>query len=73
MRRRFARARVEGTSTQLGGDGDRGNLPSVAGKGGATSAARRQDKARRRAADLAPINAGLQASSAASLGQLQPV
>jgi hypothetical protein len=71
MRRRFARARVEGTSTQLGGD--RGNLPSVAGKGGATSAARRQDKARRRAADLAPINAGLQASSAASLGQLQPV
>jgi hypothetical protein len=63
-----AELKAKGKATQLGGD--RGNLPAVADKGRTISLVRRQDKAHRRAADLAPIIAELQASGATSYRQM---
>lgn len=47
--------------------GDRGNLPAVAAQGRALSLAKRQEKASRRAGDLAPIIAEVRAAGAVSL------
>lgn len=50
--------------------GDRGNLPAVASQGRAVSLRVRREKARRKAADLAPIIADLRAGGATSLHQI---
>ncbi len=67
-RTKKALAAAKARGRKLGGD--RGNLPAVADKGRAISLAKRLDKARRRAADLAPIIAELQASGATSYRQI---
>jgi DNA invertase Pin-like site-specific DNA recombinase len=67
-RTKKALAAAKARGVKLGGD--RGNLPAVGDKGRTVSLAKRQDKAVRRATDLAPIIAELKASGAASLGQL---
>jgi DNA invertase Pin-like site-specific DNA recombinase len=67
-RTKKALAAAKARGRRLGGD--RGNLPAVADKGRAISLARRQDKARRCAADLVPIIAEPQASGATSYRQM---
>jgi DNA invertase Pin-like site-specific DNA recombinase len=67
-RTKKALAAAKARGVKLGGD--RGNLPTVGDKGRTVSLAKRQDKAVRRANDLAPIIAELKASGAASLGQI---
>jgi hypothetical protein len=63
-----AELKAKGKATQLGGN--RSNLPAVGGKGRTISLAKRQAKARRRAADLAPVIAELQASGPPSYRQI---
>jgi DNA invertase Pin-like site-specific DNA recombinase len=67
-RTKKALAAAKARGVKLGGD--RGNLPAVADKGRTVSLVKRQDKAVRRATDLAPVIAELKASGAASLGQI---
>src|SRR4051794_23847656 len=67
-RTKDALAAAKARGKRLGGD--RGNLPAVADQGRALSLAKRQEKASRRAADLGPIIAELQASGATSLRQI---
>src|SRR4051794_39478833 len=64
-RTKKALAAAKARGQKLGGD--RGNLREVGDKGRSASLAVRQEKAKRRAADLAPIIAEIQASGAASL------
>lgn len=67
-RTKKALAAAKARGVKLGGD--RGNLQAVGDKGRAVSLALRQSKAQRRAADLAPIVAEVQASGAASLREI---
>jgi DNA invertase Pin-like site-specific DNA recombinase len=64
-RTKKALAAAKARGRKLGGD--RGNLAAVAAQGRALSLAMRQDKAQRRAADLAPIVADIRAGGASSL------
>jgi len=67
-RTKKALAAAKARGVKLGGD--RGNLPAVSGKGRSISISERQDKAMRRAADLAPIITDLHATGMVSLRQI---
>lgn len=67
-RTKKALAAAKARGVKLGGD--RGSLKAVNAQGRAISLALRQDKARRRAMDLGPIIAEIQASGVASLRQI---
>lgn len=67
-RTKKALAAAKARGQKLGGD--RGNLPTVSAKGRAGSLAVRQDKADRRAADLAPVVAEIKAAGLTSLRQI---
>ena len=64
-RTRKALAAAKARGVKLGGD--RGNLPEVSAQGRVASLAVRQERAQRRAADLAPIVSELRAAGATSL------
>jgi DNA invertase Pin-like site-specific DNA recombinase len=63
-----AELRLKGKATQLGGN--RGKIHLTARKGALASAVVRSTKAKRRAADIGPIVADIQASGATSLRQI---
>src|SRR4051794_22489791 len=64
-RTKKALAAAKARGRKLGGD--RGNLAAVAAQGRVTSLAARQDKAKRRTTDLAPIISDIRANGASSL------
>lgn len=67
-RTKAALAAAKARGTRLGGD--RGNLSAVSHEGRSASLAVRQDRAKRRTADLAPIIAEIRASGASSLREI---
>ncbi len=68
VRTKAALAAAKARGTKLGGD--RGNFATIADRGRAAGVAARQGKAAARAADVAPIIAGLRAEGVTSLAQL---